>query len=336
MRCAWLPWDDPRPEEAEEEEAGVEVAGPAPEQSPLTVAGLADRAVSASAIRTLLAGAIDYAGLFPPATLPMREAVRNYASYLHGADAWALGRFVVPVARLAELHECAASVLPSAKPPWRLSVLAGAGGASDWAAAETFAGKGAVVDAVELRVSSPDDVRAAAARLPTDVDVFYEVPIDNEPRQFVAAIARVGAKAKVRTGGVTPDAFPQAENLARFIVTCARATVPFKATAGLHHPLRATYRLTYEADSPRGEMFGFVNLLLAAAFARAGLPANAVAELLVERNATAFRFLTDAVEWRDRRIGTDALAEARATFALSFGSCSFTEPIEELGALGLL
>jgi hypothetical protein len=300
------------------------------------VASLAHRAVSAPVVRTLLARAIDYAGLFPPAALPMREAVRNYASYLHGPDAWALGRFVVPVGRLDELQECTASVLRPAASPWRLSALAGAGGADDWSAVEALAETGAVVDALELRVRTPDAVRAAAARLPRELAVFYEVPIDNDPAQLVAAIAAVGGKAKVRAGGVTADAFPQAEDLARFIATCADAAVPFKATAGLHHPLRATYRLTYDANSPRSEMFGFVNVLLAAAFARAGLSASAVAELLDEREWAAFRFLADAVEWRGQRVGITALSETRVSLALSFGSCSFSEPIEELVALGLL
>jgi hypothetical protein len=292
--------------------------------------------VSASAIRTLLAGAIDYAGLFPPAALPMRDAVHNYAAYLGSADAWALGRFVVPVARLGEFHDCAAVLVSSADSLWPLSALAGAGGADDWAMVEKFTATGADVDAFELRVGTPDDVRVAWTRLPKDLDVFYEIPIDDDPGRLIGAIARAGGNAKVRTGGITADAFPQAGDLARFIVTCAGAAVPFKATAGLHHPVRATYRLTYEADSPRGEMFGFVNVLLAAAFARAGLGASEVAELLAEPNPTAFRFLTDGVEWRDWRVDTRALAETRGALALSFGSCSFTEPIEELGALGLL
>jgi hypothetical protein len=327
--------NDPRAEEAEEE-AGLEIARPPPQPPALTVGGIAGRVLSAPAVRTLVAGAIDYAGLFPPAALPMRDAVRNYASYVDSTDAWALGRLVVPVARLGEFHECAVTVRSRPDAPWRLSALAGAAGAADWATVEGFAGRAYIVDALELRAASPQDVESAARRLPKDLEVFYEIPIDNDPAQFVAAIARAGGKAKVRTGGVTADAFPRTEDLARFIVTCARAAVPFKATAGLHHPLRAAYRLTYAADSPRGEMFGFVNLLLATAFARSGLAASAVAELLGERSATAIRFHTDAVEWRDRRIGIDALAETRATLALSFGSCSFTEPIEELGALGLL
>jgi hypothetical protein len=300
------------------------------------VAGLADRAASAAAIRTLLAGAIDYAGLFPPSELSMADAVRNYALYRRGGDSWALGRFVVPIARLAEFQEHAGALLPSADPPWRLSGLAGADQANDWAEVESLECHGAVLDALELRARTPAEVRAAAERLPTDLDVFYEIPIDGDPGPLVAAVGRVGGMAKVRTGGVTVDAFPRAADLARFIVTCARAAVPFKATAGLHHPLRATYRLTYNADGPRGEMFGFLNVLLAAVFARAGLSTTDVADLLTETNSSAFRFHTDAIEWRDWRIGVEAVVETRGRLALSFGSCSFTEPIEELEALGLL
>ncbi len=300
------------------------------------MAGLADRAVGARAIRTLIAGAIDYAGLFPPAALSMRAAVRNYAAYHDGADAWALGRFVVPVARLGEFRENAASLTHSAEPAWRLSALAGPGGADDWRAVERSGLIGVVADAFELRVRGPEDIRAAAARLPTGLDVFYEIPIDADPGDLLAALATVGGRAKVRTGGVTADAFPSVGDLARFIVACARSAIPFKATAGLHHPLRATYRLNYDAASPRGDMFGFLNVLLAAAFAREGLGADDVADLLAERDPSAFQFTADGVAWRSRSVGIHALGETRGSLALSFGSCSFTEPLEELAALGLL
>jgi hypothetical protein len=333
VRRPELSWDDPPAEDAEEE-AGLQVTRAPREPTPLTVADVADHAVSVPTIRTLLAGAIDYAGLFPPASLSMDEAVRNYASYRAAADSWALGRFVVPMTRLGEFRECAASVL-SAESPWRLAALAGAGG-DDWHGVEHVGHHGAVVDALELRARTPDDVRAAASRRATDLDVFYEIPIDSDPGPLVAAIARVGGKAKVRTGGVTAEAFPNPADLARFVVTCARAAVPFKATAGLHHALRATYCLTYDADSPRSEMFGFLNVLLAAAFARAGLGTQDVTDVLAESDAAALRFGSDVVEWRGRRVSMEVLAETRGALAPSFGSCSFTEPIEELEALGLL
>jgi hypothetical protein len=300
------------------------------------VRNLADRASKAPAIRTLLAGAIDYAGLFPPAALSMSDAVRNYATYRDGPNAWALGRFVVPVARLGEFADAARPLLTRTPSPWRLSALAGASGADDWPAVATTGIRNALVDALELRARAPHEVNAAAAKLPRNLDVFYEIPIDGDPAQLLAAVARARSKAKVRTGGVAPDAFPPLADLARFIVRSARAAVPFKATAGLHHPLRATYPLTYETDSPRAEMFGFVNVLLAAAFAHAGLDVDDVAEALAEREVDSFRFGGGGVEWRGRRVGTAALAETRGTLALSFGSCSFAEPMAELHQLGLL
>jgi hypothetical protein len=300
------------------------------------VRDLAERPQALAAIRALLTGAIDYAGLFPPASLSMHEAVRNYAGYARGADAWALGRFVVPISRLAELAAEARPFLDGASQPWRLSALAGPSGADEWEQVEQDAIRNAMVDAVELRARTVDDILRAAPKLPAHVEAFYEIPIGDDPAELIAAIAHVRAKAKVRTGGVTSDAFPSTEDLGRFIAACVRARVPFKATAGLHHPLRATYRLTYAPDSPRGEMFGFLNVLLAAAFAANGLPARDTTQLLAERDAAAFRFESDVVSWRGHRLTTRQVADVRGGIALSFGSCSFTEPIAELQQLGLL
>jgi len=288
-----------------------------------------------SAIRALLTGAIDYAGLFPPAGLPMADAVRNYATYRASPDAWALGRFVVPIARLDEFRDATASARDT-REPWRLSVLAGASGADDWKLAGAANLGPALIESVELRACVPEEVRRASARLPREVDVFYEIPLDGDVSALVRAIGAEGAKAKVRTGGVTAEAFPAARDLARFVVTCARAHVAFKATAGLHHPLRATYRLTYEADSPTGVMFGFLNVLLAAGFAQAGRGEDVIRAVLEEDDASALRFDSAGVSWRGQHLAIEDIARGRATLALSFGSCSFREPIDELKGMGIV
>ena len=77
-------------------------------------------------------------------------------------------------------------------------------------------------------------------------------------------------------------------------------------------------------------------LRLAAALARTGHHEDTVAQLLTERDPAALRFCGDGVEWRGESLRTDDLRLARHTLVLSFGSCSFREPIEELEALGLL
>jgi hypothetical protein len=172
--------------------------------------------------------------------------------------------------------------------------------------------------------------------MPSWLQAYVEIPVARDPAPLVAAIGAGGGRAKVRTGGITADAFPPASDLVRFIRTCLSAGVPFKATAGLHHPLRADYRLTYEPDSPRGTMFGFLNLFLATAYLADGLDDDTAARLLEERDAAAIRWDDSGVAWRGRRLGLDALGRAREAGIVSFGSCSFTEPIGDLESLRLL
>jgi hypothetical protein len=121
-----------------------------------------------------------------------------------------------------------------------------------------------------------------------------------------------------------------------FIRRCAAANVPFKATAGLHHPLRSIHRFTYQPESASGIMHGFVNLFLAAAFSRAGMESDLAVQLLEEQSAEAFQFDLNGVGWRQCRLSRDEIAAARRSFAVSFGSCSFTEPIDDLRSLHLL
>ena len=102
--------------------------------------------------------------------------------------------------------------------------------------------------------------------------------------------------------------------------------MPFKVTAGLHHPLRAEYPLTYSPDSPRGTMFGFLNVFLTTAFLRNGLGDEDALRLLEERSATAFRFGPDAIEWRDHRLDRDAVEGARATGTTSRPSAQTSGP----------
>ena len=298
--------------------------------------------MSDSALHTLLAGSIDYAGLFPPAGLGMAAAVRSYAQYRAGADAWALGRFVVPAARLPELEREVESVAPrSPAEPWRLSVLLGEDAAADLdhlgelncrhAAPGVVAVSG---DVVEAKAATVEAVERLVRVVPRWATAYIEVPLEPDPAPLLGAIARAGAGAKARTGGVTPEVFPEPGALVRFLRACTAGAIPFKVTAGLHHPLRAEYRLTYEADSPRGTMYGFLNVFLVAAFLRAGLSDADALSLVEERSPDAVRFLPDAIEWRGHRVDRATIAATRAEGIGGFGSCSFTEPVGELRAMG--
>ena len=262
-----------------------------------------------AAVAALTAGIVDYAGLFPPATLTMAAAVSNYATYRHAAPHTSalLGRFVVPVDRLDEFSGTAAPFLSRAHDaslPWHLSALGGSDPVPDARVIAAFnvqsAGR-AAIDTVDVRATTTDEI-TAAANAHRRCDCYIEVPSTTDLPPAIEAIARAGAKAKIRTGGTTPDAFPLAAAVVRFLISCRDASVAFKATAGLHHPFTADYRLTYEPASPTGRMHGFVNVFLAAAFIRDGMVLEDGVALLTDGHRDAFRFDDAGVTWRTHAI----------------------------------
>ena len=176
-------------------------------------------------------------------------------------------------------------------------------------------------------------IAALAEAFGPAVMVYVELPASSDPTPLLEVIARHGLRAKLRTGGVTPDAFPTPAEVLRFLEACVTAGVACKATAGLHHPLRGEYPLTYAPDSPRATMHGFLNVFLTAAFLQAGVAAADVAPLLEERDPTAIHADADGIRWRDWRLTRDTLVTCRRTAAVSFGSCSFEEPVHEVATL---
>ena len=282
----------------------------------------------------LLSGVIDYAGLFPPAALAMADAIRAYALYLDSESAWMLGRFVVPATRLEELAEHATPVWQSGR-RWHVSAV---GTASDLDAVASFSARHAdraCVDSFETRATSVVEIRTLAGRCTSPLlRLHVELPLTAALESLVRAVRDAGAVAKVRTGGVTTEAFPSAGALAEFLLLCARHEVPFKATAGLHHPLRGEYPLTYDAGSPRATMFGFVNVFLAALLAREGADQRTLESLLTEREGSSITADASGIAWRGHRVSAERVREGRACSAVSFGSCSFTEPVHDLATLG--
>lgn len=291
------------------------------------------------AVAALLDGLVDYAGLFPPAATPMPDAVAAYARYVAGTDRAKLGRLVVPVARLAELAAAVetlpAAQAPGSNAPWRLSVLAGAADAATLTAFDAAHGGRLVIDTVEAKADTVADVERLGAALGRRYFLYVEIPVAQDPARLVAAIKAQDFRAKIRTGGVVAEAFPTAAEVLRFLAACADARVPFKATAGLHHPLRGEFALTYAADSARGTMFGFLNVFLTAVLLHAGAPRADLESLLEERDPRAIVADDAAIRWRGLSVTTAQIAAARATFVGSFGSCSFEEPVRELSTLPL-
>jgi hypothetical protein len=250
--------------------------------------------IPSPAIHALVERLIDYAGTFPPAALPCGAAAANYAKYRAGEHAWMLRWLVVSAADLERV---------SLEFDGALSVLS---------------------DSDNPRAAAIEAKRVLQAAHP----VYCEVPVAG-----LDDVQRGGCFAKVRTGGVKPEAIPSVADVADFIRVCVARRLAFKATAGLHHPVRAEYPLTYEPDAPRALMHGFLNVFLAAAFAWHGT--HDIEPILAEMDPTAFRF-DDRAHWRDRSLDAAQIRDARTNFAHAFGSCSFDEPVRDLEALGLL
>lgn len=291
--------------------------------------------------RVFLTELIDYAGLFPPAALSMPDAVINYASYRNSTYSWMLGRFVLPVAKLDEFLESAQEFFtPEMDSPWKLSVLAGENIDETIRTIADFNNSNTsfvICDALEVKATSVSKIEETVRVLPDFLTAYFEIPLNDGIADLITALALNKQRAKIRTGGVTADAFPSVEQITRFMRICLGANVPFKATAGLHHPVRCVKPLTYEKDSPTGLMHGFLNLFLAAAFLRQGYKTRLIQEVLEDDWAESFTFEEGGVLWRQEYfLSNSQLAHTRSKYAISFGSCSFVEPIADLQELGIL
>jgi len=286
-----------------------------------------------SAVEALLRRIVDYAGLFPPAGLDMESAVRNYQDALAGEDRWMLGSFVVPAARLGVFVEAfERACCGEREQPWTLSVVCAGEGDPD--AVEEFQEGAVFLRSVEAKAADRTSAEAALRGLSNSRFRYVEFPPERAP-EILPVLAAKGGRAKLRTGGLTAETIPSVETVAAFLRACAAARVPFKATAGLHHPVRGLHLLAPDGAA-RATMHGFINLLLAAALAWFGAEDAAVRRTLAEEDASAFRVDDDVIRWHEHAMTTDQLELVRRDFAISFGSCSFAEPVDDLRAMGWL
>jgi hypothetical protein len=191
-----------------------------------------------------------------------------------------------------------------------------------------------------LEMLLPPDVDLAvleeAKAILGDLPVFWEAPPDRA-QQTIALVAGHNSDEevatfgyKLRTGGVTADAFPTSAQIANALVTPATHQLPIKFTAGLHHPIRQ-FR-----DEVKTKMHGFLNVLGAAVLAAEHRwNADQAAIMLEDEKPNSFSFTDDFFAWREWKIDVERL-RYRRKFVRSFGSCSFDEPREDLHTLNLL
>ena len=301
-------------------------------------------------IRILLDSIIDYAGLYAPASESMPAAVRSFAHYRAAGSGWMLGRFVCPATSLVEFSREAELYLPrdAGAIPWQLAVTGSGNVEHDMQEITAFNERhrvcfdecSASVDTYEAKADSIAAILALHDVVPQKLRTFMEIPLIENPTALLEAIASCARHAKIRMGGITSDSFPAALHVARFLECCAHTGVTAKATAGLHHPLRASFRLTHDDLSPSATMFGYVNLFLAAALVASGAPTRDVVAMLEESDASRIAFDETHCTWKGGlhpySIDRGCVAQMRERGLVSFGSCSFTDPVVETRALGWL
>ncbi|MEO5877449.1 MAG: hypothetical protein ABIS86_23605 [Streptosporangiaceae bacterium] len=256
----------------------------------------------------LLRDLVDDAGLFPPAGLPMGEAVARYRRELRAAHPMLTHRFLCPASRFEELRAALAEHAYI-----RVGILL------DDAVPEDD--ERIMVDLAEKALPAGDQAALAEQAL-ADFNGFG-VPLFLEPVRspgWLDAIRVVSRNkgpmrgVKVRCGGLSADLFPSPTELAEFIMACAAENVPFKATAGLHHALPYTDPATGFAH------FGYLGLVAAVTRAFDGAGVAQVAGALTETDPGRL---------------TDGLSDRSRELLVSYGSCSTEDPVGDAVALGL-
>jgi hypothetical protein len=307
---------------------------------------------------------LDYAGLFPPAKLPLNEAFRNYLEYSNGEYSRILANFIIPAKMLGELSTLIKSSGTSEK--LHFSVLGSSGETEEdflnnlktdieeW---KSFLGSNPEVKTqfYEVRlpmelITSRDAVRIGkfmdkvsneiTSNIDSGIILFFEGTQGDEWKTDTDAViegiklhnlVNKNAGYKLRTGGVTPDAFPLPEQVAFAIKHCLNRQIPMKCTAGLHHPFR------HFNDEVKTRMHGFINIFGAGAIAiRHNISEIEIAMMLEEEDPGAFTFTDESFTWDKYVVSIEDITYSREALIISYGSCSFDEPIEDLQKLNLL
>jgi len=297
---------------------------------------------------------IDYAGLFPPAALSLDESVENYRVYLDHPKRWVLSRFILTPAHLEKLSPALVALF-SSKQKLDLSLVCKNPSTDVLAAMQRIRGfsGGVSLGSVEVALVSGSDLQAqvegcdrALQEFDSDdsrISAFFELPFTSDWESFLPAVMTALEHSrqrsqrllgfKLRCGGTEPHLIPTPYRVALGIAGAARHKIPIKFTAGLHHPFpkgMSPCLTSCDAQS----MHGYFNVFFSAfaAFSR-GISASEIAELLTTSGATPPRFGDSVLEWCGITISLAELTRLRSSEVISFGSCSFIEPIEDAASL---
>jgi hypothetical protein len=302
-----------------------------------------------STVPPLFRHLVDDASMFPPGNLPLAEAVPAHRAYSSTPYAELVGAFVTSDEDLMKVAAEVAGIRARNAGP-RDAAGAGSSGASAGSSTGPLdvsvvitGGAGGIepairygdrspdlnVTAIEVRLRDEDDLSRNALRVVRACDdcldeenAFVEIGLDGAWERALDVVADAGYNAKLRTGGLDAALFPSADQVAAFITACLDREVAFKCTAGLHNAVRHT------AVDTGFEHHGFLNVLLATRASLDGAGLDELKALLDEGDGE-----TLASKAKDL---SDQQAESTRRWFTSYGSCSITEPYDDLLTLNLI
>jgi hypothetical protein len=319
-------------------------------------------------IQPFLTGIIDYAGLYPPASLSLEDAFSKYIDHTSSRNSWMLSRFVAGTKYLSELSELVQKH-PDAPIPFPVAVAAAPSDSLDAfkdvvrdtkrSILEVVEGsdKQVVVPSLEIKLPTAlfehsntslleeaigfiSDEFASSPDLPKEV--FFEISGFSFNKEYADMITKALSDQtagnplsvigfKIRCGGVEAFHFPPTGYLAHAISVSFQKEIPLKFTAGLHHPVR------HYNDSVSTKMHGFLNVFGSAMLCyNSSLSKSEIQNMLEDEDPNNFVFSESGFSWKSHSITVDEVQNLRSLYVTSFGSCSFEEPIEDLQELALL
>jgi hypothetical protein len=307
-------------------------------------------------LKIFLDGIIDYAGIFPPAKLPLKDAYENFLMYQKDDRGILVSNFICSLDQLDELGKLIKASSDEFILPLSIVCQYNENYNSDLNIIGDFLNEnqGKVsINNLEIKVPGEfyNNEKNFSGLLSNISDkknevindktfLFYEGNINGDYEnnfKFLIGVIEIHNEKykdsgfKLRTGGVEAALFPTSEQVVYAMRKCLDRGVSFKATAGLHHPFR------HYNDSVKTKMHGFINLFGAGIITyRHNITDKEMIEMLEEEDHDKFNFTDDDFIYRGWEISNDEIALARKEFMISFGSCSVDEPVDDLKKLGLI
>ncbi|WP_136808872.1 hypothetical protein [Desulfosediminicola flagellatus] len=291
-------------------------------------------------LHAFLTGLIDYAGFFPPAQLNLETSLNNFGLYLSQDYGWMLSRCILPCNELENIqkdYDFRYSVIVSSavtaeeieslsKFSKNITMIEVSIADSDRNSAQYTEMLAHIISRLELANLSNIRLFIEANQIAPVVDAIVQYNCSQTGSGSISAIGY-----KLRCGGTTSKAFPAVERVAEVITTCSTRKIPFKFTGGLHQPLR------YYHPEMAIMQHGFINVFGASLlYAANRLPEDQIIECLEDEDATNIHFTDEQFSWKSYTLSTSEIDTLRENRIVSFGSCSFEEPLEGLAGLGLL